>query len=375
MATDKPVVVYGASGYTGRLICEYLREYGIPFLAAGRDFKRVNEAVSAVPGIDTVEHEVIEVEHSTEALTEAFRGAKVVLNTVGPFARWGHEVVQACLRIGAHYTDTNGEQNWMIDAEERYGTEFAAQQLVLTPGLAQMYTIGEIAANLCLENPGLDTLDIEVFWKGYPTVASTNTILTNAAFAKAYYLEQNEYVEWPADAGVYEVVVPGRHELCLALPWGGTSHPLWFKNDPRVANARALGGVFDRALMQGVPQIVTGALELMEGKSTEEKYQIIDDQSAAVRSEMPPRENPRINTSLDSVHASGPLGRAHCVIHGNCNYKQTALLNAHATSHLLQDRPRRTGFASSCQAFGHRELLGTLRAFGLVLEPILEVHR
>ncbi|GAA1236617.1 hypothetical protein GCM10009676_21110 [Prauserella halophila] len=375
MATDKPVIVYGASGYTGRLICEYLREYGIPFLAAGRDFNRVNEAVSAVPGIDTVEHEVIEVEHSTEALTEAFRGAKVVLNTVGPFARWGHEVVQACLRIGAHYTDTNGEQNWMIDAEERYGTEFAAQQLVLTPGLAQMYTIGEIAANLCLETPGLDTLDIEVFWKGYPTVASTNTILTNAAFAKAYYLEQNEYVEWPADAGVYEVVVPGRHELCLALPWGGTSHPLWFKNDPRVANARALGGVFDRALMQGVPQIVTGALELMEGKSTDEKYRIIDDQSAAVRSEMPPRENPRINTSLDSVHASGPLGRAHCVIHGNCNYKQTALLNAHVTSHLLQDRPKRTGFASGCQAFGHRELLGTLRAFGLVLEPILEVHR
>ncbi len=35
--TDKPVIVYGASGYTGRLICEYLREYNVPFLAAGRD--------------------------------------------------------------------------------------------------------------------------------------------------------------------------------------------------------------------------------------------------------------------------------------------------------------------------------------------------
>jgi short subunit dehydrogenase-like uncharacterized protein len=33
---DKPVVVYGASGYTGRLICEYLREYHVPFIAAGR---------------------------------------------------------------------------------------------------------------------------------------------------------------------------------------------------------------------------------------------------------------------------------------------------------------------------------------------------
>ncbi|ASR37007.1 saccharopine dehydrogenase [Prauserella marina] len=374
MPTDKPVVVYGASGYTGRLICEYLREYNIPFLAAGRDLKRVEEAVAAVPGVETVEHEIVEVEHDTAALTEQFRGAKVVLNTVGPFARYGHEVVRACLDIGAHYTDTNGEQNWMIEAEERYGADFAERGLLLSPGIAQMYTIGEIAANICLETPGLDTLDIQVFWKGYPTVASTNTILTNAAFSSAYYLEQNEYVEWPPDGGLYELVVPGQHELGLALPWGGTSHPLWFKKDPRVANVRALGGVFNRPLMLGVPQIVEGALKQMEGASLDEKYRIIDELSAQVRNEMPPRENPRVNTSLDSVYASGPLGRAHCVIHGNCNYKQTALLNAHAAAHLLQEQPRRAGFASGCQAFGHRELLGTLRAFGLVLEPILDVH-
>lgn len=375
MPTDKPVVVYGASGYTGRLICEYLREYGVPFLAAGRDGQRVKEAVGAVPGIDTVSYEIAEVEHTEQALTEAFTGAKVVLNTVGPFSRYGHEAVRASLNVGAHYTDTNGEQDWMIDADVQYGAEFAKQNLLLSPGIAQMYTVGEIAAQICLEQPGLDTLDIGVFWKGYPTVASTNTILTNAAFAKAYYLEQNEYVEWPADAGLYELVVPGQHELGLALPWGGTAHPVWFKRDPRVASVRALGGVFNRPLMLGVPQIVTAALQEMEGKSVEEKYQIVDAFSAQVRSEMPPRENPRINISLDSVHASGPLGRASCVIHGNCNYKQTALLNVHAAVHLLQDAPRRVGFASGCQAFGHRELLGALRSFGLVLDPIVETHR
>lgn len=374
MATDKRVVVYGASGYTGRLICEYLREYNVPFLAAGRDHGRLKSAVEAVPGIDTVEHEIVAVEHTTAALIDAFRGAEVILNTVGPFARYGHAVVEAALEIGAHYTDTNGEQNWMIDAQQRYGTDFAARGRVLTPGLAQMYTIGEIAANICLETPGLDTLDIEVFWKGHPTVASTNTILTNAAFSKAYYLEQNQYVEWPADDGLYEVVVPGQHELGLALPWGGTSHPVWFKNDPRVANVRALGGVMNKALMRGVPQLVAAALQQMDGKSESEKYRIIDEQSAAIRSEMPPRENPRINTSLDSVYASGPLGRAHCLIHGNCNYKQSALLNAHAAAHLLHAPPRAIGFASSCQAFGHRELLGTLRAFGLVLDPIVTIE-
>ena len=39
--SNKPVIVYGASGYTGRLVCEYLREYNVPFVAAGRDKARI----------------------------------------------------------------------------------------------------------------------------------------------------------------------------------------------------------------------------------------------------------------------------------------------------------------------------------------------
>ncbi|WP_433760643.1 DUF5938 domain-containing protein [Nocardia sp. CA-135398] len=375
MSTDKPVVVYGASGYTGRLVCEYLREFNIPFIAAGRDKARLQEAIDKIPGIETVEHEVVEVAHEVASLTELFRGAAVVCNTVGPFAQYGHEVVRACVAAGSHYLDTTGEQDWLIDCDEQYGEEMAARGLLLAPGVAQMYTTGEIAANICLETPGLDTLDIQVFWKGFPTVASTKTILVNAALSKAYYLEQNQYVEWPADGGLYDVVVPGQHEIGLALPWGGTSHPVWFKRDPRVANVKVLGGVFNRPLMQGVPQIVQAVVEQVKDLPVQEKYRVLAEQAALVRDEMPPRENPRINTSLDSVYASGPLARAHCVIHGNCNYKQTGLLQAFAANALLQAPPKRTGFASACQAFGHRELLGVLRGFGLVAEPVLTVHR
>ena len=46
--SGKPVVVYGASAYTGRLICEYLREYNLPFVAAGRDKTRVQEVVERI---------------------------------------------------------------------------------------------------------------------------------------------------------------------------------------------------------------------------------------------------------------------------------------------------------------------------------------
>jgi short subunit dehydrogenase-like uncharacterized protein len=374
MSSDKPVIVYGASGYTGRLVCEYLREFNLPFVAAGRDKARIQDALDRVPGIDTVEHEILEVAHEVGPLTELFGGASVVCNTVGPFAQYGGEVVRACIAAGCHYLDTTGEQDWLIDCDEQYGRPMADKGLLLAPGIAQMYTTGEIAASICLETPGLDTLDILVFWKGMPTIASTRTILVNACLSKAYYLEQNRYVEWPADAGLYDVVVPGQHETGLALPWGGTSHPVWFKRDPRVANVKVLGGVFNRALMQGVPQIVTAVLGQIEGLPESEKLRVLTEQAANVMNQMPAREATRINTSLDSVHASGPLGRAHCVIHGNSNYKQTGLLQAYGAYSLLQQPPKRVGFASGCQAFGHRDLLGVLRTFGLVMEPTLTVQ-
>jgi hypothetical protein len=175
-------------------------------------------------------------------------------------------------------------------------------------------------------------------------------------------------VQWAPDAKA-EVMVPGQHAAAMALPWGGTAHPVWFRNDPRVSTCKAMGGVFERKVMEGVVQI-TGVIEEQIKKLPKaEQEKALSDMAASLQSGMPPRENPRINISVDSVHASGPLAHVHCAIHGNCNYKQTGLLQAYAAYHLLQAPPRRYGFASGCQAFGHRELLGVLQSFGLVSAP------
>ncbi len=138
----------------------------------------------------------------------------------------------------------------------------------------------------------------------------------------------------------------------------------------------------DASWEQAVPVVIDelGGLDIVvnnagvEGLPEHDKLRVLTEQAAGVMSENPPRENTRINTSLDSVHASGPLGRAHCVIHGNSNYKQTGLLQAYAAYSLLQQPPHRVGFASGCQAFGHRELLGVLRSFGLVMQPNVTVQ-
>jgi short subunit dehydrogenase-like uncharacterized protein len=372
MTSKKPVIVYGASGYTGRLVCEYLREFNIPFIAAGRSKERVKEVVDRVPGVDTVPHEVVGLEHNVKALTELFKGARAVCNLVGPFIKYGGEVVEACHAAGVHYLDVSGEQDWVLHAKNSWGEKFAQKGLLLSPGVAQMYTTGEIAAQLCLETPGLNTLDILVLWRGFPTYASTQTIFTILK-ADWFHLQENQLVKWDGNFNA-EVSVPHQHETALVLPWGGTSHPIWFQNDPRVSSVKALGGVFDRTVMQGVVQTVKMFQEQIKPLPPAQQEEQLAKIAASVQAGMPPRENSRINNSLDSVYATGPLGRAHCVIHGNSNYKQTGALQAYAAMSLLQQPPKRVGFASACQAFGHRELLGTLRSFGLVMQPQLTVH-
>ena len=99
----KPVVVYGASGYTGRLVCEYLREYGIPFIAAGRNADKVHAAMEPTsPASRPPTTRWSRSSHTVEALTELFkRRVGRAATRSGPFAKFGPEVVEACLAAGA----------------------------------------------------------------------------------------------------------------------------------------------------------------------------------------------------------------------------------------------------------------------------------
>ena len=368
MSSDKPVIVYGASGYTGRLVCEYLREFNLPFVAAGRDKARIQDGPGRVPGIDTVEHEILEVAHEVGPLTELFGGASVVCNTVGPFTQYGGEVVQACLAAGCHYLDTTGEQDWLIDCDEQYGRRWRTRACC-SPRASRRCTPPVRSRPASAETPGLDTLDILVFWKGMPTIASTRTILVNACLSKAYYLEQNTVRRMARRRRLYDVIVPGQHETGLALPWGGTSHPGVVQARPARGQREGARGRLQPGADAGRAADRDGSARSDRGPAREREAPGAHRAGRDVMNQMPPREATRINTSLDSVQRPGPLGRAHCVIHGNSNYKQTGLMQAYGAYSLLQQPPKRVGFASGCQAFGHRELLGVLRTFGLVMEP------
>ncbi len=361
----KPVVIYGANGYTGRLIAEFMRHYQIPFIAAGRNAERVAEAIALVPGIETADYEVVQVDHTVDALTALFSGAELVCNTVGPFLYYGMDVVEACVKAKVHYLDSSGEANVIAQMKKQYGEAFAANGKVLAPSTAYMFTVLEIAARKVLETPGIDTLQGVCAPTLSPTYGSAQTMFSMFKHAdEVVYLKNNQFVHWPA-AEAYEVSLPGQAATILAHPWGGGTLPLYFENDPRVRNVSQLTGFVDRALMQAIVNMQQVYEQEIKGLPDQEQIDKLKELAEGVQDVMPPRENPLVHRNVDVVYGSGGTHTASCTINGLMPYQTTGMLQAATAHYLLGGHQKVSGFASACEAVGHDELFGQLQNFGL----------
>jgi short subunit dehydrogenase-like uncharacterized protein len=128
MARDLSVVVFGATGITGRGVCAYLAERaesnGFKWAAAGRDPEKVRRVLGelGVEAPETLQAEIGDAA-SLAAMTSRTR---VVLNMVGPYTLYGEPVIEACIAGGAHYMDLTGEIPFVRRMIEQAG-ERAAQ--------------------------------------------------------------------------------------------------------------------------------------------------------------------------------------------------------------------------------------------------------
>lgn len=361
--SKNPVIIYGASGYTGRLIAEYLRDFGIPFTAAGRSKAAVEAAMASVPGIETARYDVLEVPHQVEALAAAFKGRKVVCNVVGPFITKAAQTLEAALHAGIHYVDTTGEQASIIAARDNWGEGFAEKARVCVPATAYMYAPSEIAARIALETRGTDTVDGLTMFDGIPTFTSTQSIYVQLK-EDAHYLLDKNLAKWPRAQG-YEMNVPGYHETKLATPWGGTGNPIWLMGEPSVRSCKWVAGVLSREIMTGVVAMQRDYEENVRPLPAAQQEKILLERAGAVQQSMPPRENPVLHRTIDSAMARGSTAASHVALFGTCAYKQTGVIQATAARRLVESGPLVTGFASPCSAFGYRELLAELESYGL----------
>jgi len=121
------VVVYGATGFTGRLIAEYLNnEYGVggdvKWAMAGRSQDKL-EAVRDEMGISGDVPLVVADAGNPASLEAMAKSAKCVCTTVGPYTLYGEPLVAACAEAGTDYVDLCGEPAWMHEMIGKYETK------------------------------------------------------------------------------------------------------------------------------------------------------------------------------------------------------------------------------------------------------------
>lgn len=120
------VLVWGASGFTGRLVVEYLLERYPPgghlrWAIGGRNQAKLRELLDTLPAGDPEPAIETGDSNDSDSMMRLARRSRVVLSTVGPYARFGSRLVEACAANGTHYCDLAGEPQWirrMIDLHQ-----------------------------------------------------------------------------------------------------------------------------------------------------------------------------------------------------------------------------------------------------------------
>ena len=119
MARDFDIIVYGATGFTGRLVAEYLTQIGAQRWAmAGRSLSKLQEVRDLI-GAPADTPLVTANSDDAASLRSLCERTKVVLTTVGPYQLYGNDLVAACAETGTAYVDLCGEpalMRHMIDA-------------------------------------------------------------------------------------------------------------------------------------------------------------------------------------------------------------------------------------------------------------------
>ena len=117
------IVVWGATGFTGRLVAEYLAhrigEDGPRWALAGRDpakLERVHAEIGAGANVPILTADAADA----DSMAELARSTAVVLTTVGPYQLYGEPLLAACVAEGTDYADLCGEPVWMRQMIDRY---------------------------------------------------------------------------------------------------------------------------------------------------------------------------------------------------------------------------------------------------------------
>lgn len=356
------IAVYGATGYTGKLVAGELRRRGLTAVLSGRNAAKL-EAVKRDLGVDwPVRPAAVD---DPAALRAAFAGASVVINCAGPFTFYGAPVIEAAIAAGAHYCDTTGEQPYMQRVFTWLDEPARAAGVSVVPGVGFDYIPGDLACALAADGlQPLSELVVAYALKGFGATRGTmHSALEMMNGSDEEYIggrwrrvgraPLRESFEFPAPIGRQPVARYPGGEVVTA--------PRHIKVD--TVRERITASTFApvAALAPAVPTLAVGAGPLMRTPLRSLFASLID------RLPEGPEEDARRGSQYTIVaEAHGTDGRVgRCTVTGSDVYGITAVMAVEVARRMQADGYDRAGALAPAQAVDPEDFLGFLGEHGI----------
>jgi short subunit dehydrogenase-like uncharacterized protein len=169
VAQTGPIAVYGATGFTGRLVAAELRRRGAELVLSGRNPAKLEILAEEIGGAETKTARL----DDPASLRDLLEPCAAVISCAGPFRLHGEPVLAAAVETGTHYLDTTGEQPFMRMVFDRYGAPAERAGAALVTAMGFDYVPGDMIASLTAGAGPVDEVALAYFVKGFGPTRGT----------------------------------------------------------------------------------------------------------------------------------------------------------------------------------------------------------
>ena len=176
MEKDIDIIIYGATGFTGKLCVKYFQSLNttVTWAMAGRNLIKLQKVAED----HQAKVEILLADSDDEsALDNLTSRARVILSTTGPFHRYGSKLVASCVKNNAHYVDITGENFWVKGLIDKHHVEASAKGIRIIPSCGFDSIPSDLGAFFSAQAVGKPIKRIESF-HSYEGGASGGTLET-----------------------------------------------------------------------------------------------------------------------------------------------------------------------------------------------------
>jgi short subunit dehydrogenase-like uncharacterized protein len=214
---SQTLLIYGANGYTGRLVLEEALARGIRPILSGRSA----DAIRSLAAEHRLEARPASLDDPV-ALEAALDGVGVVLHCAGPFVHTSAPMLAACLAHGVHYLDITGEIS-VFERAAALGPRAVERGITVIPGVGFDVVPSDcLAAHLKGRLPSATRLELAFSGGTGPSHGSALTVIENLGRGGA--IRRNGVITpVPTAWRTRRIKLGTRERLCVSIPWGDVS--------------------------------------------------------------------------------------------------------------------------------------------------------